>query len=156
MICDQCETVAHCLKNGCVPKTTKKNEAMKLALEALEGMADWVNVRTKEHPWDQFQRVAPAITALREALASEVIEQTAIFNGWQPAETAPKDARILFIPKMFGNLRAQEPVNICWWSDRHNGWRSDLCEDFGGTEDFDFWMPLPSVQPPTASTLLRS
>ena len=54
---------------------TKQTEAMKLALEALSGVADWVNVRTKEHPWDQFQRVAPAITALREALAEQPAQQ---------------------------------------------------------------------------------
>ena len=118
---------------------TKQTTAMKLALEALE------RYQVKRQDFDRF---ADEITALREALA----QHPAIFNGWQPAETAPKDARILFIPKMSGNLRAQEPVNICWWSDRHNGWRSDLCEDFGGTEDFDFWMPLPSVQQPAQRT----
>lgn len=26
MICDECETVAHCLKNGCVPKTNVQQE----------------------------------------------------------------------------------------------------------------------------------
>jgi len=37
MICDQCETVAHCMKHGCVPKQPMptKDEALKLALEAL-------------------------------------------------------------------------------------------------------------------------
>ena len=55
--------------------TDKSKEAMKLALEALSGVADWVNVRTKEHPWDQFQRVAPAITALREELAEQPAQQ---------------------------------------------------------------------------------
>lgn len=36
MICNECETVAHCLKNGCVPKQPSKDEALKLALEALD------------------------------------------------------------------------------------------------------------------------
>ena len=26
MICDECETVAHCMKNGCVPKTNVQQE----------------------------------------------------------------------------------------------------------------------------------
>ncbi len=28
MICDQCETVAHCMKNGCVPKTTAQRKPL--------------------------------------------------------------------------------------------------------------------------------
>jgi hypothetical protein len=54
-----------------------KDEALDLALEALEGVADWVNVRTKEHPWDQFQRVAPAITAIKQALALDKMAENA-------------------------------------------------------------------------------
>ena len=66
MICDQCETVAHCLKNGCVPKTTKKDEAMKLALEAL------ARYQVKRQDFDRF---ADEITALREALAEQPAQQ---------------------------------------------------------------------------------
>jgi hypothetical protein len=36
MICDECETVAHCLKNGCVPKQPSKDEALKRALEFVD------------------------------------------------------------------------------------------------------------------------
>ncbi|CAB4131339.1 hypothetical protein UFOVP121_82 [uncultured Caudovirales phage] len=71
MICDQCETVAHCLKNGCVPKTTKKDEAMKLALEALNLSSVTV---------DSFgvqQKTNKAITALREALNASLAEPPA-------------------------------------------------------------------------------
>jgi hypothetical protein len=45
MICDQCETVAHCTKHGCVPKQpalVSKDEALDLALEALENSVDLV------------------------------------------------------------------------------------------------------------------
>jgi len=68
MICDQCETVAHCMKHGCVPKQPMptKDEALKLALEALEKsiaitMAN-IDLRNK------------AITAIKQALAAPVQE----------------------------------------------------------------------------------
>ena len=35
MICDQCETVAHCMKNGCVPKTTVQQDIPDLIAGAL-------------------------------------------------------------------------------------------------------------------------
>lgn len=37
--------------------------------EALEGMQQWVNMRPDTHPWDAWQRVAPAITAADKWLA---------------------------------------------------------------------------------------
>jgi len=43
-------------------------DTMKQALEALDGVADWVNTRTREHPWDQWQRVEPAMNTLRAAI----------------------------------------------------------------------------------------
>jgi hypothetical protein len=49
--------------------TAPLREAAQAALDALEGVADWVNTRTKEHPWNQWQRVEPAIDQLRAALA---------------------------------------------------------------------------------------
>ena len=70
MICNECETVAHCMKKGCVPKTTKKeeamklDEAMKLALEALEVLG-W---QPTEEAMDYRDN---AVTALREALAEQ-------------------------------------------------------------------------------------
>ena len=58
MICRECETVAHCTNYGCIPKTTKQTEALKLALAALE-----------EVNYDQAY--ATEIIAIREALAEE-------------------------------------------------------------------------------------
>ena len=58
MICNECETVAHCTKHGCIPKVSV-NEAMKLALEALQEV--YWSSRSAKHD--------EAITALREALA---------------------------------------------------------------------------------------
>jgi hypothetical protein len=43
-------------------------EAAQQALEALEGVAQWVEKRPDTHPWDAWQRVEPAITTLRAAL----------------------------------------------------------------------------------------
>ena len=60
-ICDECETVAHCTKHGCIPKVSVK-EAMKLALEALEGSTDkTLSIR--------------AMIALQKALAEQPAQQ---------------------------------------------------------------------------------
>ena len=83
-ICDGCETVAHCLKNGCVPKTTKQTQvrsteeaparsALKLALEAL-------NSFPAKHltPFISSARTAirEALAEPSEALASEASEES--------------------------------------------------------------------------------
>jgi len=69
MICDECETVAHCLKNGCVPKQPpSKDEALKLALEALEYIDLCDNDRDFLHPHECFQ-LDEAITAIKQALS---------------------------------------------------------------------------------------
>jgi hypothetical protein len=73
MICDECETVAHCLKNGCVPKQPpSKDEALKLALEQLEECADLLKMF--EAPIDScvgatMLRAEEAITAIKQALS---------------------------------------------------------------------------------------
>jgi hypothetical protein len=60
MICDECETVAHCLKNGCVPKQLpSKDEALKLALEALK----WIKTGMGCNDIDA------TITAIKQALS---------------------------------------------------------------------------------------
>ena len=63
--------------------------------------------------------------------------------GWQPIATAPKDGRKIMFAGPF-NL-----VSVCWWSERENGWMSDACVDFGGTEDATHWRPLPAPPEPT-------
>jgi hypothetical protein len=62
MICDECETVAHCRKNGCVPKQPSKDEALKLALYALE-MCEVPWTGTLDHS------LTEAITAIKQALS---------------------------------------------------------------------------------------
>jgi len=62
MICNECETVAHCMKNGCIPKVPQVNkqiEALKLALGALLSSAG-----CHDNP-----RSVEAIKAIRAAIA---------------------------------------------------------------------------------------
>jgi hypothetical protein len=73
MICDECETVAHCLKNGCVPKQPSKDEVLKLALEALEEVRYYGRDQTER---DYDARTA-AITAVRKALAEAALDRMA-------------------------------------------------------------------------------
>lgn len=54
---------------------TDLRTAAKQALEALEGVAQWVEKRPDTHPWDAWQRVEPAITALRIALEQQAQAQ---------------------------------------------------------------------------------
>jgi hypothetical protein len=87
MICDECETVAHCLKNGCVPKQPSKDQALKLALEAL-GKSDGFLYNWHENATDDEadayatarQLNEKAITAIKQALAAPVQEQIAGFD----------------------------------------------------------------------------
>jgi hypothetical protein len=59
-------------------------QAARQALEALEGVADWVNTRTREHPWDQWQRVEPAMQALRTAIEQAEKQEPVAFNAGVP------------------------------------------------------------------------
>jgi hypothetical protein len=72
MICDECETVAHCLKNGCVPKQPSKDEVLKLALYALEKISrTHYHIETPpiESLEEKMRRIADkAITAIKQAL----------------------------------------------------------------------------------------
>lgn len=77
MICNECETVAHCLKNGCVPKHPSKDKALKLALEALEELTDLMDYTRKgQYSPDSFttQPTRTAIAAIKQALAAPVQE----------------------------------------------------------------------------------
>jgi hypothetical protein len=69
MICDECETVAHCLKNGCVPKQPpSKDEALELALDALETLVNGNGFA----PAGNIEKARKAITAIKQALAAPV------------------------------------------------------------------------------------
>ena len=61
MICNECETVAHCLKNGCVPKQPSKDEVLKLALETFERVSEEFHIH----------QMTTAITAIKQALAAQ-------------------------------------------------------------------------------------
>jgi hypothetical protein len=66
MICDECETVAHCLKNGCAPKQPSKDEALKLSLEALENLLEQYYCNTVAGK--DCDQAHDAITAIKQAL----------------------------------------------------------------------------------------
>lgn len=79
-ICNECETVAHCTKNGCIPKqpSVDLRTAAQQALEALEYY---------EKAGLSTIRVVKSITALRQALeqpapATEVREQEPVPSGY--------------------------------------------------------------------------
>lgn len=60
----------------CAVGQVKRDEALlRQALSALEGVAQWVEKRPDTHPWDAWQRVEPAITALRIALEQQAQAQ---------------------------------------------------------------------------------
>jgi hypothetical protein len=68
MICDECETVAHCRKNGCVPKQPSKDEVLKMALYALDIEDAACRYMKDETP----SQIVEAITAIKQALAAPV------------------------------------------------------------------------------------
>ena len=99
IICNECETVAHCMKNGCVPKTTKKDEALRLALEALEAVV-WLSGATYTAT-ERRKLVDDAINALREAMTEQTSGEATIAQ--------------------------QEPVaKVCHDLDGHIGWNPNL------------------------------
>jgi hypothetical protein len=68
----------------------ERDEALlRQALEALEGVAQWVKKRPDTHPWDAWQRVEPAITALRIALE----QQAQAVRDMEASTDAVDDAR---------------------------------------------------------------
>lgn len=82
-------------------------EAMKLALEALEGSVEQGGGPECEHESGGavcFCKENKAITALREALAEQPAQQEPV--AWQPIETAPKkEVKILL--RSFSGLIAE-------------------------------------------------
>ena len=103
----------------------KTQEALKLALEALEGVATWVEVRPKTHPWDTWQRVEPAITAIREALAEQPAQQEEPFGyitgvpewGIHQSEITVKITRNAqpqygFVNALYTSQPASKPKNV--------------------------------------------
>ena len=98
-----------------------KDEALRMALEALEDVqdmmttSDWFNER---------------VQAVRKALAEPEHPMT----GWQPIETAPKDGRkliLLLTPSMF----PQVAYSNSWW-------RSGFSIETKPTH----WMDIPDIE----------
>jgi hypothetical protein len=127
MICDECETVAHCLKNGCVPKQPpSKDEVLKLALYALENGMKFV--------WSDPERKAgfDAIDAIKQALAAPVQEPVVIEGG----------KRLIVVDQLFDDLM--------YWLDRceHKGHLEncpDLVEPWSAFQYANYTTP-PAAQ----------
>ena len=96
--CDECETVKHCLEHGCVPKQpapVSKDEALKLALEALEWMVANDDTNEGDEPverlggqsWNEYNAYwlnglnnsRAAITAIKQALAAPTVQEPVVF-----------------------------------------------------------------------------
>lgn len=154
MICDECETVAHCMKNGCVPKTTKKDEALKLALEALETERDNYQDWDKEDGAPEY--IYEAITALREALAEQPAQRCPLCNYQHGHAIGCKNNPVdIALNKMAENARElgldykpaqQEPV----------AWKHDCAALL--TNDVELWIDhcphcgKPRTSPPAQRT----
>ena len=71
MICNECETVAHCAKHGCVPKVSAKDAITQAinALNCIEYGSFCINDGPSEDTTES------AITALRSALAEQPAQQ---------------------------------------------------------------------------------
>jgi hypothetical protein len=81
MICDECETVAHCLKNGCVPKHQALNRMAENARElglnyepddGIQVSKVWWNdekLMAKPIPFVEFYKPAPYV-------ASQLVQQS--------------------------------------------------------------------------------
>jgi hypothetical protein len=92
MICDECETVAHCLKNGCVPKQPSTDELLKLALEFVEA--------NHSGGQDAFE----LITAIKQTLSDAThLDETPSLAAPDPEERKrqsapdPKDRRSAWV-----------------------------------------------------------
>ena len=82
MICDQCETVAHCLKNGCVPK----QKSVDRLLDEAKLLADDRPVEVGNLPeWtlDAEHMIRRLVKALAEQPAPVQQEPAALFK-WLP------------------------------------------------------------------------
>ncbi len=68
-ICDACETVAHCMKNGCIPvQPTTNTEAMRAALDSYDMAVLRDLCATLEHRSpSRYRAMAKAIAALAQA-----------------------------------------------------------------------------------------
>lgn len=94
MICDECETVAHCMKNGCVPKH-----------QALERMAE--NARELgldyEQPAQQCKWPTCQSEEYQQALAEQIKRELV---GEQPAQRKPlTDEQIIKCWGQVGGIR---------------------------------------------------
>jgi hypothetical protein len=62
-LCDECETVAHCLKHGCIPKVVSEGNKAAYQRGYLDGMAkpcvDCADRKLKEKTHERHDRHGP-------------------------------------------------------------------------------------------------
>lgn len=60
-LCDDCETVSHCLKHGCVPKHQALEQmaqnARELGLDYEPPQRQWVGLTDEERTWVEVEQV---------------------------------------------------------------------------------------------------
>ncbi len=117
-ICDECETVAHCTKHGCIPKVSAKDSAMRLALEALKELVAQTEIGlfAVRHDHVAMQNARQTITALREALAEQpapvqepVIGETNVELGFYSNDARNEQLRELAGKVAMGQLVGNRP-----------------------------------------------
>lgn len=105
MICNECETVAHCTKHGCVPKQpapVSKDEALDLALETLESIQAAYPCET----------VGKRIAAIKQARSAPVQEPV----RWSDYE--PDGRRYPSVPDAMTSADIQEHIEyVAGWND---------------------------------------
>jgi len=87
-------------------KITIDRATVQQALEALDGVAQWVEQRPKTHPWDAWKQVEPAMIALREAL--EQPEPPGLLNQFLALAEANGIKTIHDLPGLIPALQATE------------------------------------------------
>lgn len=90
MICDECETVAHCMKNGCVPKTNVQQEP-------VAWMQDSIELYVQDHPSEYYTiplYTSPPTLSLaqRKPLTDEQLQEIEA-AVWGAAFLRPQSAR---------------------------------------------------------------
>jgi hypothetical protein len=85
MICDQCETVAHCTKYGCIPERIGKSKPAAQPAPAPEGR-DWSLLEAtqeslREH-MAEIKRLKAAQPAVPDAFGTREGEHPEYIQGW--------------------------------------------------------------------------
>lgn len=145
--CYACEPVAE--------RNLSQQCLLRMALEALESSRLFVPAREKiKHP-EVMEWYDERIAALRAALApftlcvnGSTFGGKAEPQGWQPADTAPKDGTRILVFCLHGGIEISEWFELWWdkYEEAGDGmFRKErvLSADGWNSNAFSHWMPLP-------------